>query len=395
MLQFLFCHTTRIASNDERCSMGTQRTAPAGYSSNFTAILDVIRYGPGIWGPIKTTVLLWHIERSTAYGWQSDQHSESQATAGIYSTELRKWIRGPAGVGAGTYHRSNATLLSAGLITKQQRTTMKGGHAATEYAPDWLAIRAAITDWQEQTPVPRHSRDRQTQGFPFSQNGRRASPTAEEAFSQSGRRASPRVGDTVVSSSSFTVVSESRAPEAAEPPSAAVAAASPDPPTFPSKQNDRTTAGEVAAAIEAAYGRPLKPADAIPGRLLAIAKRLGLGLEPLCWWIAEWFAAKRAANYPITSPQLLVKAAAEDLIPWMRNNHRTLAIHASEQERRRYREDSQRAEAQPAMLPPPQAEPQFSQCPICNQETVYEGTCTSPQCVERRLSARVQTITNR
>jgi len=166
--------------------MGSPRTGPENYPSNFAAILDLIRFGFGTWKPARMAVLLFHIERSTAYGWQSDQHSESQATAGIYSRELRKWIRGPAGVSQKTYHRQNKELVAAGLLTRLKRRTPKGGHAASEFAPNWLAIRAALTEWKETTAPP------------FCHGDRRASVAETVPFCPGDRRASVTVTDTVV-----------------------------------------------------------------------------------------------------------------------------------------------------------------------------------------------------
>ena len=127
-----------------------RRTAPDGYPSNYRAILDVLRFGFGLWGPVRMAVLLFHIERTTAYGWQSDQHSQSQAMEGIYSPHKREWTRAPAGVGLGTWKRENAALIEAGILHRERRKTRKNGDAPTEYAPDWPQIRKAIDKWKDE-----------------------------------------------------------------------------------------------------------------------------------------------------------------------------------------------------------------------------------------------------
>jgi len=295
--------------------MAARSTAPDGYNSNFAAILELLRFGFGMWGPARMAVLLFHVERSTAYGWRSDQHAKSQAENGVYSKQRREWIRGPAGVGHGTWHRENAALIKAGLIHKERRRTSRNGYAASEYEPDWMKIRAAIEDWKETATTP-DQRPLFEQPGPLkvegglSQPGTRACPTVGQGLSQPGTRACPTVGQTVVSSCSSSIVSESRARD----PIADVDQEA-EPLTHPQEQ-----AAEIRAAIEAAYGRPLKTADTIPGEVLAIAGRLDIPAEAVCRWVHELAADKRAAHYKITSPRLWATAAGTDLIPWARQN---------------------------------------------------------------------------
>ena len=119
-----------------------QNTAPAGYNSNFAALLDLLRFGFAIWGPVRMAVLLFHAERSTAYGKLSDQHSKTQALNGVYSKPHGTWIRGPAGVSNGTLARENKALLQEGMIKRFHRQTSGGGCAA-RLAPESAVERAA------------------------------------------------------------------------------------------------------------------------------------------------------------------------------------------------------------------------------------------------------------
>jgi hypothetical protein len=272
--------------------MGTQRTAPEGYPSNFSAILDVLRFGFSIWPPTRKAALLFHIERSTAYGWAADQHSRSQALTGIYSAAQRKWIRGPAGISESQWKRENRALEKAGIIQRTRRSTAKGGHAASEYAPDWPAIKAAIEQWKE--AQPNHNRV-----FPLGPVG--PSPWVPGALPLGPAGPSPWApgAHTVVKSGDLTLVSES--------------------PTHP------PGGLAVAAALEAAYGAALQRNDPIPGEILAIADRLAIPTAALCRWISELGQEKRKAGYPITSPRLWLTAARTNLIPWARHNGELIA----------------------------------------------------------------------
>jgi len=84
-------------------------------------------------------VLLFHAERSTWYGKDAFQHSQAQATGGIYSGRAEWWIRGPAGVSRATWKRSNAELaVEGGPLQRTRRTHAHAGDAPTEYSVDWL-----------------------------------------------------------------------------------------------------------------------------------------------------------------------------------------------------------------------------------------------------------------
>ena len=68
------------------------RTAPPGYSSNFDALMALLRFGPEIWNCAQFKALAFHAERSIAYGRASDRHSESQAMNGVYSVQNLEWV---------------------------------------------------------------------------------------------------------------------------------------------------------------------------------------------------------------------------------------------------------------------------------------------------------------
>ncbi len=124
-------------------------TAPDGYSSNYAAIRDLLRFGPGIMTLTEFAVLLFHAERSTVAGRFSDQHSQRDALRGMYSPGLGRWVRGPAGVGKGTWVRANAALVRHGFLKSYQRWNWHQKNDPTEYEIVWPAISRAIDGWKQ------------------------------------------------------------------------------------------------------------------------------------------------------------------------------------------------------------------------------------------------------
>src|SRR5579872_3048299 len=110
----------RSAAKGILFAMGMQKTAPPGYPSNDAARKALDRYGWVLFGGVRMAVLCFHAERTTGWGWESDQHSQSQAMTGV-RTKTRvlstgevvkaQWVRGPCGVAQSTYHKVNNELL--------------------------------------------------------------------------------------------------------------------------------------------------------------------------------------------------------------------------------------------------------------------------------------------
>jgi hypothetical protein len=132
----------------------TPSTAPPGYRSLTEALLELCRFGFGLWGPAKNAVLLFHVERSAAYGRESDAHSVGQAMSGVHSRQYG-WVRGPIGVSRSHYHRINGELEKCGLLLRHRRRAEAGDSGPTEFAPDFLKIRAAITAYKQSLTLPR------------------------------------------------------------------------------------------------------------------------------------------------------------------------------------------------------------------------------------------------
>lgn len=273
-------------------------THPPGYESNHHAIMDLCRFGPGIWGIQKFAALLFHAERSTQFGKQADAHSQSQAVEGIYSRKTEQWIRGPAGISAATWKRANTELAATGILTKERRTNDTTGHAATEWAINWLAVRGAIAQFQDTQPRKITPTPWLTQSQALGSH--RANPLAHTEPSPLAQP-EPHISESnseEVTTKIFTV-SEYIAPEPQAAP-----------------------AHQIRQSLECIFGFSLKTNDAIPGKLAAIADKLEIPIPLLTHWMNEKAKTKAAANYQITSPGAVLKFAQQDLIPWARQNYR-------------------------------------------------------------------------
>lgn len=121
-------------------------TAPEGFRSNLEALRAVLQFGPAIMTNAEFIVLLYHVERITLYGRETDQHSRRHALNGIYRNDMGRWVRGPCGVSKSTWIRANQALIVKGFL-KTYSLRLKR-HDGTEYEVLWPAIAKAIADWK-------------------------------------------------------------------------------------------------------------------------------------------------------------------------------------------------------------------------------------------------------
>ncbi len=128
--------------------MQDRLTAPPKYGSNHEAILELIRYGPGVWGTDGFLVLLFHAERTTAQGLVAHQVSKSQAAKGIVDASGR-CIRAKSGLGEMSWKIANAQLSRPGGPIRRY----KHGDEPTEYWLHWPAIHQAIEEFKAR-PLP-------------------------------------------------------------------------------------------------------------------------------------------------------------------------------------------------------------------------------------------------
>ena len=311
-------------------------TAPPGYDSNHSAILEFIRFAPGIWTPSQILALMFHIERSTAYGKESDQHSEGQALDGIYSDRSLSWVRGPAGLSRSTWYRTNRELeidpedpakTPNGVIRRHRH---ESGNQVTEYEIDWKAFKRRIAIWKEthqsQSETGKHQSTRLSL-TPHPSQFETGTPTDSKRETQKY----PSQPDT--HSQTLTLKSDSHSP------------------------SDATSRKAIAEAIEAATGERPRT-DRLINQVLEVGQKLHLPAECLDRWIHDFCHDRRASGYRVEAG-LLGKAAGQDLIPWMRKNEHFI----SECQRRELaRNATAEVKQMPAATEPPatEADPQFS-----------------------------------
>ena len=342
-------------------------SGPSGYPSNTAAIYHLIRHGFHIWGLHRMAVLLFHVERSTAYGKDSDQHSQGQAMEGIYSHTAQRrdggqgrWIRGRAGVSRAQWKRENRALLKDGLIRKITRRGKNDAHQATEFIPDWLAIRAALEE-HEFAAAPRPQPLFSQPINPRTGNTPLALPEPSPWLPQSQPLAPaeptpwlPQSHTVVDVPAVESTVSESRARGLAAGQTEDTHA------LFPAEEEANTTsAAQILELLEGLCGHPLWPNDPTPGQILADGQRQGVPALALCYFLQDKAEEFRQRSYTITSPGLFVSATRTDLIAWARGHTNIIESTAREERQAAFRAQcAAGALAElPAATPSPQEEP--------------------------------------
>ena len=347
------------------------QTAPPGYQSNYSAILELIRYGFGIWTPSQMAALLFHAERSTAFGRQADSHSQDQATDGIYSTQHLSWVRGPSGISKTTWHRVNGELAidtehpektPHGVLRKIRKFNKYGKADPTEYQLIWPAIAREIAAWKDRSSVARNQLSEELDSPNLGESkgeetvkglsqSRRVTLPIQESHSpnlgestkgEGGTRDSPNLGESKADStlpiwerqstkSKALVTEVSQSQRARENFAAGLA---------------------IAAAIEEASGE--RPTDKLTDSILQTAERLGYPYPVIVRWIHDKCQEVRARGYPLRAG-LLSGAAQTELVSWCKSNSRFVEMVRGEirlKERREEQEKNQQMPSQEATHDP-------------------------------------------
>jgi hypothetical protein len=275
-------------------------TAPPGYESNHHAIMDLVRFGPAIWTLHQWAVLVFHAERSTAYGKDSDQHSESQALDGIYSQRQLGWIRGPAGLGRTTWYKTNAQLeidpehpeqTPDGVLRRHR--TGPGRGQVVEYELDWGALKRRIQKWKTEGSAARTlsvqegSAARTLKGppdGPFLKNS-----DVENTGTSRKEGSAPRTHSQSLDLKSDLTVGQ-----------------------------DACSRAEIADAIEAACGERPRT-DRLIEQILLPNRKLHLPREVIARWLQDFTFDRRAGGYTVQAG-LYGTAFAKQIIPWLKNN---------------------------------------------------------------------------
>jgi hypothetical protein len=298
-----------------RRSLADRSTRPPGYQSNHHAVMDLVKFGPELWGVSTFAVLLFHAERSTSYGKEADAHSQSQAVEGIYSRRTGEWLRGNAGVSAATWKRANLELESAGIITKELRQATNTGNAPTEWRINWLAVRGAIQECKER-PAPFTARA----AAPLAHG--EPPPLAHGEPPPLAHSEPDKVSDLL--QLGLNTVSECAADEIENKPA--------------------STVHQIRDALTHSHGFELRKGDPLPGKLCAIAHKLHLPITALELWVSEKIAEKKRKNYHIQSAGALLEFAQVDLLPWAQQHGELIHRIHREEELQKQRSQAKKTE---------------------------------------------------
>ena len=125
---------------------------PPGYATALDAFLDVVRFTADL---PEFLVLLFHVERSLAYGKPSDCTSLSQIVDGVASQKLNTWIRKGCGLSKAAVVNANRALAHPDrpLLLIRRRSSPALGNEATEYEVNWPILSRYIAE-RKQQPLP-------------------------------------------------------------------------------------------------------------------------------------------------------------------------------------------------------------------------------------------------
>jgi hypothetical protein len=115
---------------------------PDGYKSRFEALMDIVRFGPGLLGEAEFKAVLFHAERTAGWGKPSDSSSYDQMVNGIERRNGGGHVRAGCGLSKGAAAKANFHLEKKGLLKRETRKHADGGYSATEYSINWPEIRA-------------------------------------------------------------------------------------------------------------------------------------------------------------------------------------------------------------------------------------------------------------
>jgi len=273
-----------------------QIPAPEGYQSYYAAMQDLWRFGYGVWTVSQVTALLFHADRSI--GKESDRHSRHQAIRGIYSSNQGRWIRGPSGLGKGTWERANAALVKSGVLVRERRWTKNGKNDWSEYTVVWPAVAKAIEEWKRVAIVEEGASRKGVApkwGDPSPQNTpiiapKRGDPSPQNGEIKTTRIPSPQIGPTQSSQSQSL--------------------------DFRGPSQSARARDAVEMAIELACGERVR-SPRLTDSILETGLQLNLPLVVLERFIHD-FCNKLQAKGTRVNPGLVGRGVREDLISWLR-----------------------------------------------------------------------------
>ena len=124
---------------------------PETHESAWTALMDLVRFGPEVLPNAEFLALLFHAERSVGWKKAADAASMTQMTHGVYKRKTGECIRGGAGIKKATCAKANAALEKKGLIERIRRYRENGGCDSTEYEIQWTTL---VKIFRKRMPPP-------------------------------------------------------------------------------------------------------------------------------------------------------------------------------------------------------------------------------------------------
>ena len=115
---------------------------PPGYKNWLSALMDLVRFGPGTLSNSQFLALLFHAERSVCWSKSRDAASLSQMDKGIRTKGAKgKWIRAGAGLKKSAAAVANQQLEALGLLKRRRQHSSRRGNEPTEYEPQWKNLK--------------------------------------------------------------------------------------------------------------------------------------------------------------------------------------------------------------------------------------------------------------
>jgi hypothetical protein len=124
---------------------GRAHFVPPGWPTRIHALLDVVRFGPGLLPAPAFLVFLFLADRTLPFKKEHDTAAGSQAVNGIYQREPKMWHRLGSGVCDSTFWRCIKVLEELDLICKLKRH-LPGRHndEPSDYTINWCEFRRLV-----------------------------------------------------------------------------------------------------------------------------------------------------------------------------------------------------------------------------------------------------------
>jgi hypothetical protein len=119
----------------------TSHAASHAYETPLDAFMAVIRFGPEFLSNAEFLMLLFHSERTLAFGKFRDCASISQMVSGVCAKKSNRWLRGNVGLKESGARKGNKGLADKGLLKSRKRVRESGADSPPEFEIQWDQVR--------------------------------------------------------------------------------------------------------------------------------------------------------------------------------------------------------------------------------------------------------------